>query len=63
MALVNVKVKCVNIRFLMKSTKAVSDITRITFAHNSQNCDSAFECFLMARIAFHKITSLASTEQ
>jgi hypothetical protein len=63
MVLVSVKVQCVNMRFLVKSTKAVSTITRITFAHNSQNLDSALLCFLRARIAFHRITSLASTEQ
>ena len=63
MFLAGVKVQCVNMRFLVKSTKPCYTITRITFVHDSQNADSALQCFLKARIAFHKITSLASTEQ
>jgi hypothetical protein len=63
MFLVSVKVQCVNMRVFVKSTKAVYTITRITFAHNSKNSEFALQCFLKARIAFLKITSLASTEQ
>jgi len=63
MFLVSVKVQCVNMRVFVKSTKAVYTFTRITFAHSSKPSESALQCFLMATIAFHKITSLASTEQ
>ena len=63
MVLVSVNVQCVKVRFLVKSRNVVLAITRTTFAHNSQNSDSALQCFARAKIAFHKITSLASTEQ
>ena len=63
MFLVGVNVQCVNMRVFVESTKAAYTITRITFAHNSKNSESALQCFFVARIAFHKITSLASTEQ
>ena len=63
MILVRVEVQGMEVRLLVKSRKDVYAITRITFAHNNQNSDSALQCFVWARIAFHKIMSLASTEQ
>ena len=45
MVLVSVKVQCVIMRFLVKSTTASYTITRITFAHNSQHSYSALHCF------------------
>ena len=58
-----VKVQCAKVRFLERSRQIVYSITRITFAHNNKNSDSALQCFVRARIAFSNIQSLASTEQ
>ena len=63
MVLVGVNVQCVKVRFLGKSRKDVYAITRITFARNSQNSDYVLQWFVKARVAFHKIKMLASTEQ
>ena len=63
MVLVSVKVQCVKVRFLAESRNDVLTFTRTTFAHNNKNSDLVVQCLVRARIAFHKITSFASTEQ
>ena len=63
MVFVNVKMQCVKSVFLVKSRKVVYTIARTTFVHNKQVSYVILHCFLKARIALHKITSLALTEQ